>query len=147
MVAEGKKYKAEDDTNKNLIETKNDLKNDCYSLKSSVSSLEVEGKIPADDKKKTFFKEEDVNQPLVATFIVPNLRHYVQEVFDNTLKGVETSNYELEFRTKSNEVPYLLVNTTTRQDTYLDIVGVVGVAHDVTEEIKHDKAVAVMANE
>merc|ERR1712119_198634 len=52
MVAEAEKYKAEDDANKNRIEAKNGLENYCYSLKSSISSPEVEGKIPEDDKKK-----------------------------------------------------------------------------------------------
>merc|ERR1712134_114162 len=51
-VEEAEKYKAEDDANKNRIEAKNGLENYCYSLKSSVSSKEVEGKIPEDDKKK-----------------------------------------------------------------------------------------------
>ena len=86
-----------------------------------------------------FSKEEAFNQPLVDTFIVPNLRNSVQEVLDNALKGVETSNYELEFRTKSNEIRYLLVNATTRQDANNNVVGVVGVAQDVTEASKHDK--------
>merc|ERR1712107_506884 len=36
----------------NRIEAKNGLENYCYSLKTSISSPEVEGKIPADDKKK-----------------------------------------------------------------------------------------------
>jgi PAS domain-containing protein len=61
--------------------------------------------------------------------------------------GCGTSNYELEFRTKSNEIRYLLVNATTRKDANNNIVGVVGVAQDVTEAAKHDRAVAVMANE
>merc|ERR1711862_306516 len=52
MVNEAEKYKAEDDANKNRIEAKNALENYCYSLKSSITSPEVEGKIPADDKKK-----------------------------------------------------------------------------------------------
>ena len=52
MVQEAEKYKAEDDANKNRIEAKNGLENYCYSLKTSVTSPEVEGKIPADDKKK-----------------------------------------------------------------------------------------------
>ena len=66
---------------------------------------------------------------------------------ENALKGIKTSNYELEFRSKSNEVQYLLVNATTHQDTKGKIVGVVGVAQDVTEAAKHDRAVAAMANE
>jgi len=51
MVSEAEKYKAEDDANRHRIEAKNGLENYCYSLKSSISSPEVEGKIPADDKK------------------------------------------------------------------------------------------------
>jgi L1 cell adhesion molecule like protein len=50
MVEEAEKYKAEDDANKNRIEAKNGLENYCYSLKTSVSSPEVEGKIPEDKK-------------------------------------------------------------------------------------------------
>jgi len=91
--------------------------------------------------------DEAYNRPLVETFIVPQLRESVQELFDNALKGRGTSNYELEFRTKSNEIRYLLVNATTRRDVENNIVGVVGVAQDVTEAAKHDRAVAAMANE
>ena len=94
-----------------------------------------------------FSKEEAFDVPLVETFIVPSLRQSVQEVLDNALKGIETSNYELEFRTKSNEVRYLLVNATTRRDAENNIVGVVGVAQDVTEAAQHDRAVAALATE
>ena len=54
----------------------------------------------------------------------------MQEVLENALRGVETSNYELEFETKSKEIRYLLVNATTRRDAENNIVGVVGVAQD-----------------
>ena len=66
---------------------------------------------------------------------------------DNALQGRETSKYELEFRTKSNDIKYLLMNATTRRDAENRIVGVVGVAQDVTEAAQHDRAVAAMANE
>ena len=52
MVAEAERYKAEDDANKNRVESKNGLENYCYSLKSSIASDEVKDKIPADDKAK-----------------------------------------------------------------------------------------------
>ena len=94
-----------------------------------------------------FSREESFKKPLVETFIVPKLRSSVQEVLDKALQGEETSNYELEFRIKSNEIRYLLVNSTTRQDAEHNIIGVVGVAQDVTEAAKHDRAVAAMANE
>jgi len=94
-----------------------------------------------------FSGDEAFNQSLVETFIVPKLRRSVQEVLDNALRGRGTSNYELEFRTKSNEIRYLLVNATTRRDAEHNIVGVLAVAQDVTEAAKHDRAVAAMANE
>merc|ERR1712226_245725 len=45
MVQEAEKYKAEDDANRNRIESKNALENYCYSLKGSISGEEVAGKI------------------------------------------------------------------------------------------------------
>ena len=89
-----------------------------------------------------------MQQPFVSTFIVPKLRKSVQEILDKALKGDETSNYELEFRTKTNEIRYLLVNASTRRNAVNNsVVGVVGVAQDVTETTKHDRAVASMARE
>jgi len=52
MVQDAEKYKAEDDANRNRIEAKNALENYCFSLKSSISSPDVEGRIPQDSKKK-----------------------------------------------------------------------------------------------
>uniref|UniRef100_A0A7S3PTV8 Heat shock protein 70 n=1 Tax=Chaetoceros debilis TaxID=122233 RepID=A0A7S3PTV8_9STRA len=50
MVQEAEKFKAEGDAHKNRIEAKNGLENYCYTLKTSISSPEVEGKIPEADK-------------------------------------------------------------------------------------------------
>ncbi len=61
----------------------------------------------------SFCKEEAFNEPLVSKFIMPQLCKSVQEVMDNALRGKGTSNYELEFLTKTNEVRYLFVNATT----------------------------------
>merc|ERR1712038_805434 len=52
MVQDAEKYKAEDDANRNRIEAKNALENYCFSLKSSISSPDVEGRIPQGSKKK-----------------------------------------------------------------------------------------------
>jgi len=55
-----------------------------------------------------YSKKEALNKPLVSTFIVEKLRPSVHQVLDNALQGNETSNYELEFETKSKEIRYLL---------------------------------------
>jgi len=88
-----------------------------------------------------------VNLSIVSTFIVAKLGKSVRRVLDDALRGIETSNYELEFLTKSNEIRYLLVNATTRKNADQAIIGVVGVAQDVTEAAKHDRQVASIANE
>jgi L1 cell adhesion molecule like protein len=51
MVQDAEKYKAEDDENKNRIEAKNNLENYCYSLKSSLGSDELKGKLSESDAK------------------------------------------------------------------------------------------------
>ena len=75
------------------------------------------------------------------------MRDSVQEVLDNAVEGRGTSNFDLEFRTKSDEIRHLLVNATTRRDAENNVVGVVGVAQDVTEAVQRDRAVAGMALE
>ena len=84
-----------------------------------------------------FSKEEAFDEPLVEKFIAPSMRQKVHEILDAALHGNETSNYELEFVSKSGEPRFLLVNATTRRDPEFNIVGVVGVAQDVTEHKKH----------
>ncbi len=69
-----------------------------------------------------------MGKPLVKTFIVQKLKASVQQIMDLALQGNETSNYELEFTTKSKQIRYLLVNASTRRDPENNIVGVLGVA-------------------
>lgn len=47
-----------------------------------------------------YSRHEAMGKPLISTFIVKELRDSVQCVMDLALQGKETSNYELEFRTK-----------------------------------------------
>lgn len=60
-------------------------------------------------------------------------------------KETEHFQFFITIRTKSNEVRYLLVNATTRRNDVNAIIGVVGVAQDVTEAAKHDRAVAAVS--
>jgi PAS domain S-box-containing protein len=84
-----------------------------------------------------FSAKEALGKPLVSTFIVPKLQASVRQILDNALKGEETSNYELEFTTKSNEIRYLLVNATTRCDPESRIVGVIGVVSYYSSVERH----------
>ena len=110
----------------------NELRQLIDTANAPIFGIDVDGDVNEWNEKTAeitgFSKEEAFDKPLVSAFIVPSLRQSVQEVLDNALKGRGTSNYVLEFRTKSNEIRYLLVNATTRRDAENNIVGVVGVA-------------------
>ena len=119
----------------------NELRQLIDSANAPIFGIDVDGNVNEWNNKTVeitgFKKDEAIGKPLVSTFIHVKLRNAVQEVMENALKGNETSNYELEFRTKSDEIRYLLVNATTRRDPDGRIVGVVGVAQDVTESFKN----------
>lgn len=62
-----------------------------------------------------YAKNFALGKPLVPTFIMPELQKSVQYVLDQALHGNETSNYELEFCSASDEIRYLLgkINATS----------------------------------
>ena len=91
-----------------------------------------------------FAKDNVLGEHLVETIIVPSIQQSVQEVFDKAFRGVETSNYELELETNWKEVRHLLVNVITRIDKEKIYIGIVGVAQDVTESAKNDRAMFSM---
>jgi len=92
-----------------------------------IFGIDVEGNVNEWNQKTAeitgYSKEEAMHKPLVNTFIVPKLQKSVQDVMMNALRGEEKSNYELMFKTKNNEVRYLLVNATTRRDEKNNVIG------------------------
>ena len=129
----------------NSVNTFNELRQLIDTANAPIFGIDANGNVNEWNQKTAeitgYQKAEAMNKPLVKTFIVEKLHDAVQEVMSNALRGNETSNYELEFRTKTNEVRYLLVNATTRRDAENNIVGVVGVAQDLTESSKNDRGV------
>jgi PAS domain S-box-containing protein len=106
-----------------------------------IFGIDIDGNVNEWNRKTSeitgYSKEEAFDEPLVETFIAPSMQERVQEILDAALAGHETSNYELEFVSKSGEPVFLLVNATTRRDPENEVVGVVGVAQDVSEDRKH----------
>merc|ERR1719238_2294336 len=81
-----------------------------------------------------FSRADAIGKPLVQTFIDPQHRMAVNSILTDALRGVETSNYSLSLTTKDGRVRELLINASTRRDADGHVVGVVGVAQDVTEQ-------------
>jgi PAS domain S-box-containing protein len=129
----------------------NELRQLIDTANAPIFGIDVDGDVNEWNNKTAeitgYTKDEAFDCNLIDTFIVPTHRASVKAVMDKALQGEGTSNYELEFRTKSNEIRYLLVNATTRRDAENNVVGVVGVAQDVTETVHRDRAVASMAKE
>jgi PAS domain-containing protein len=71
-------------------------------------------------------------------FIEEELQAGVGEVLKKALTGEETANYELPLVTKKGERLYLLVNATSRRDAAGDVVGVIGIAQDITKEKRRE---------
>jgi len=80
-----------------------------------------------------FTKDEVMGHNLVHTRITEEFKLPVHEVLNEALKGNETSNYEVPLFTKSGERVMVLLNATTRRNPQGEVVGVVGVGHDITE--------------
>ena len=51
------------------------------------------------------------------------MQETVRDILNKALSGIETSNYELEFISKSGESRFMIVNATTRRDPDHNVVG------------------------
>jgi PAS domain S-box-containing protein len=83
----------------------------------------------------------------VETFIAPYMRDNVKDMLRNAFEGRNTSNFELDFCTKSGDIRHLSVNATIRRDIKNNVVGIVAVAQDITDSVLRDRAVVGMALE
>ncbi|HHZ97774.1 MAG TPA: EAL domain-containing protein, partial [Flavobacteriales bacterium] len=70
---------------------------------------------------------------LVQKIVPENYQSSVKAVFDQTLQGHETANYELTLMDKNGAYLNILLNSTAQRDNSGHIIGVVGIGQDVTE--------------
>lgn len=81
---------------------------------------------------------EVIGENLVETFISPEYRPIVAEVFCKALAGVETANFEFPLITRPGTRIEILLNATPRYDMHGNIVGVVGIGQDITDRIAQE---------
>lgn len=81
---------------------------------------------------------EVIGENLVETFISPEYRPIVAEVFSKALAGIETANFEFPLITRPGTRIEILLNATPRNDMHGNIVGVVGIGQDITDRIAQE---------
>lgn len=65
--------------------------------------------------------------------ILPDNKVEVEEILRKALSGNETSNYQLPFKTTTNDMIDLLINSSSRRDVNGHIMGVIGIGQDLTQ--------------
>jgi len=105
-----------------------------------IFGIDKEGRVNAWNKKSAelagYTSDEVMGRDLVQEFISPEYRVAVKEVLDNALKGLVTSSFEFPLLSKAGIPIQLLLNANPRRNDIGNIVGVVGVGQDLTEERK-----------
>ncbi|RLN98606.1 hypothetical protein BBJ28_00008324 [Nothophytophthora sp. Chile5] len=81
---------------------------------------------------------EVMGENLVETFISPEYRPIVADVFNKALAGIETANFEFPLITRPGTRIEILLNATPRNDMHGNIVGVVGIGQDITDRIAQE---------
>ena len=81
-----------------------------------------------------FSKDEVMGRGLVAEFITEEYKDSVGQVLGQALQGTETANFEFPLYTKKGRRLEVLLNATTRRDIDNNIIGVIGVGQDITEQ-------------
>merc|ERR1740117_68294 len=79
-----------------------------------------------------YTREEVFGQNLVKNYITPEYQDAVDEVLTNALRGTDTANFEFPLFTKDGRRVEILLNASSRRDVSGNVVGVVGVGHDIT---------------
>merc|ERR1719169_120521 len=80
----------------------------------------------------SYMQEEVMGKPFLS-FIEEELQAGVEEVLKRAMTGEETANYELPLVTKRGRRLFLLVNATSRRDAEGEVIGVIGIAQDITD--------------
>ncbi|RLN52715.1 hypothetical protein BBJ29_002798 [Phytophthora kernoviae] len=81
---------------------------------------------------------EVIGENLVETFISPEYRPIVADVFNKALNGIQTANFEFPLITRPGTRIEILLNATPRNDMHGNIVGVVGIGQDITDRIAQE---------
>ena len=108
-----------------------------------IFGIDLRGKVNEWNKKAAeitgFTREEVLGKSLVGVHGFSS----IEQVLEKALKGEETANYEYTLCTKGGRRRDLLLNATTWRDVDgITIIGVIGVAQDITErkQIEGEKA-------
>ena len=93
-----------------------------------------------------YSKEETMGKPFLE-FLDETARPAVEGVLMQGVAGSETANYELQLKAKKGGELCLLLNATTRRDMAGRVIGVIGIAQDITEQKARDAEIDRLLSE
>ena len=103
-----------------------------------IFGTDINGKINEWNNKTAeltgFKKKEVLGKELVPNYVGKDYQKEVETVLNNALNNKETANYTLPLAKKDGSQIILLINASTRRNALGDVIGVVGVAQDITKE-------------
>lgn len=89
------------------------------------------------EKITKYKKEEVIGKNLVSEYISKEYQISVNKVFDNAIKGEETSNFEFPICTKDKKRVMMLLNANPRKNIEGNITGVICVGQDISEIVSY----------
>ena len=97
----------------------------------------------------TGYTKSQVMGTSIMELILPDNKVEVEEILRKALSGNETSNYQLPFKTNTNDMIDLLINSSSRRDVNGKIMGVIGIGQDLTQlkkEIVNKNIIAMICD-
>lgn len=114
-----------------------DLKQIIERANIPIFSINNEEKIIEWNKKSEeitgFLREEVINKLCINDLIKKEYQLSFRKVFSNSIKRIDTVNYELPLITKDGRIIIVLLNTTARRDINGNVIGIICMGQDITE--------------
>jgi len=109
-----------------------------------IFGIDINGQVNEWNQQATalsgFTKSEVMGRDLINEYFPQYYKESVRELLHRALQGSETASYEFPLTTKDQRQVHILLNATTVRNFDNNIIGVIGVGQDITEEKKTQKA-------
>jgi len=123
-------------TKAQLIQSEGELKHLIDAANAPIFSvnhdLQINAWNQAAELSTGYAKDEVIDSLFIYELAIDKEKDLVRNIFNNTLAGKETSNFEFHLKAKNGTIKTILLNTTTRRGFDASILGVMGIGQDIS---------------